>query len=65
MTKKVDNLPKTIHVVISQKGTKDECFLADTNLQSLVSSADESPAVVGTYQLVNQTKWEESVQEVR
>ena len=64
MAKKT-SLPKTIYVVRNQPEGEDAFFIADEDLQSVVKSAEVSPVVVGAYTLMDETKYQETVEVVK
>ncbi len=64
MAKKT-SLPRTIYVVRQEEKGEEPFFLADADLHTIVSAANESPAVVGAYQLMGETKYRETVEVVR
>ena len=63
MVKKT-GLPKTIYVIRETHGD-DSFLLADEELKFVVSSANDSPVVVGAYQLMDETKYQETVEVVK
>jgi hypothetical protein len=56
-------LPKTVYIARNVDGD-DSYLLADDDLKIIVSGANDSPAIVGTYQLVETRKYRETVEEV-
>ena len=56
-------LPKTIYVV--RNTNRDESYLlAHGDIKAAVTSAEDSPAVVGTYVLTNEAKYRAIAEEV-
>jgi hypothetical protein len=61
---KKNSLPSTVYVVRNADG--DESFLlACISVQDAVIAADDSPAVVGTYELVYEAKYRQTTEEVK